>query len=119
MPNINGGPLAVIARKEYFITHAKVKMLVELTKEILIDDQKDARETKEILAEDVAKLQTVQFLVGELLYIAEDTIQENMIRELQEITEEKKRREEERKAEDAKNNVKTCCVIKPESVTAK
>lgn len=76
MPNINGVPVAVIAKKESYITLAKVKMLADLTKEIFIDNQKDARKTKEILAEDVAKLQTVQFLVGELLYIAEDTIQE-------------------------------------------
>ena len=78
------------------------------------------------MAEDVAKLQTVQSLVEELLNIANGTICDNMAQELKEIAEEQKRREEERKAieaerkaEDAKNNVKACCVIKPESVTAK
>ena len=126
MPNVNFVHHDVIERMNYYITHAKVKMLADLTAEILTDDRADARETKEILAEDVAKLQTVQSLVEELLNIANGTICDNMAQELKEIAEEQKRREEEqkaieaeRKAEDAKNNVKACCVIKPESVTAK
>ena len=73
------------ARTEYFITHSKVKLLYELTKELLTADQCDVRETKEILAENYAKLLMIASQAELLAEIAYLTIQKNMQHEVEEI----------------------------------
>lgn len=83
------------ARTEYFITHNKVKLLHELTKELLIADQSDVRETKEILAENYARLLMIASQAELLAEIAYSTIQKNMQREVEEIHAQEKKAAEE------------------------
>ena len=82
------------ARTEYFITHSKVKLLYELTKELLTADQCDVRETKEILAENYAKLLMIASQAELLAEIAYATIQKNMQREVEEIHAQEKKADE-------------------------
>lgn len=100
-------------RINYFLTHKKVKLLADLAHDLLIKDQCDARETQEILAENIALLMFLKMVIENLLDVASGKVSENMLRE---INEEQKQEKEKHAAETQK--AMSDCAAKPERVVA-